>query len=99
CTSLLLFSLHAALPILSLLPGDQVPRDDDDAVLFPWPIAPAGPPTDIVQHLAVVEPGRQRELLPQLLHPLAYQVAGGDDQDSPRSEEHTSELQSRVDLV
>src|SRR5699024_11614614 len=47
-------------------------------------------------------PGRAGQQLPHLPHEhprIGEQAEGGDPQHRPRSEEHTSELQSRFDLV
>src|SRR6266536_6214460 len=60
---------------------------------------PAGmePPTVRLEDLAVTPDGQHYPALLRLIDPATLRLADG--ASHPRSEEHTSELQSRVDLV
>src|SRR5207249_10472684 len=84
-------SLHDALPIYELRPRDA-PRDRDlprgrELLATPCPPARGKPALDAPRLL----PAR----LPRVHRRVAYLAAAG----AGRSEEHTSELQSRFDLV
>ena len=66
--------IFVGTPAHPFLAGDQVPADKDDAVLVPGVVRPPDAAANVVEHVAVVEPGGQSELLAQLLHPLPDQV-------------------------
>ena len=48
----------------ALAPGDQVARDDDDAVLLPGMLRPSHPSCDVVQASPIEEPGGEGEFFP-----------------------------------